>query len=99
MPDISFSPQLPDANNHSISLGLGFLCKKNGHFLGLFECGHLSSGRMRPQALGLDLAYQALLYEPRNVVGNLNPVAVPGSVNGDYRTVFHAGIMSFRVNF
>lgn len=99
VPDISFSPQLPDANNHSISLGLGFLCKKNGHFLGLFECGHLSSGRMRPQALGLDLAYQALLYEPRNVVGNLNPVAVPGSVNGDYRTVFHAGIMSFRVNF
>ena len=54
---------------------------------------------MNPQALGLDLAYQALLYEPRKVMGNLNPVAIPGSVNGDYRTVFHAGIISFRVNF
>ena len=99
VPDQSFAPQVPDADNHSISVGIGLLCKANGHFGGLFKCGHLAHGPMNPQALGLDLAYQALLYEPRTVAGNLNPVAVPGSVNGTYHTVFHVGLVSLRVNF
>jgi long-chain fatty acid transport protein len=99
VPDSSFNPQLPDADNHSISAGLGFLCKRNGHFLGLFECGHVGRGLLNPQALGLDLAYQALIYEPRTVTGNLNPVAIPGSVNGVYHTVFHSGSINLRVNF
>jgi long-chain fatty acid transport protein len=52
-----------------------------------------------PKALGLDLAYQALLYETRTVGGNMNPVAIPGSVNGTYQTTFHVGSINLRVNF
>lgn len=65
IPDSSFNPQLPDADNHSISAGLGFLCKNKGRFFELFECGHVGRGFLTPQAFGLDLAYQALIYDLR----------------------------------
>ncbi|HJU04009.1 MAG TPA: outer membrane protein transport protein, partial [Nitrospiraceae bacterium] len=73
-PDSSFNPAIQDADNHSISVGLGFLCKGGGRFLGLFECGRADGGsKFRPTAVGLDLAYKALLYETRTVTGNQNP--------------------------
>jgi long-chain fatty acid transport protein len=99
IPDSSFLPTVPDADQHSLSVGLGLLCKENGRFLGLFECGNSERGLFAPKALGLDLAYQALLYETRTVTGNLNPVAIPGSVNGTYQTTFHVGAINLRVNF
>jgi long-chain fatty acid transport protein len=49
--------------------------------------------------LGLDLAFQALLYETRTVTGNQNPVAIPGSVNGTYQTSWYIGSLNLRVNF
>lgn len=99
IPDSSFSPTVPDANNHSISVGLGLLCKDKGHFLGLFPCGNSNGGFFQPSALGLDLAFQALLYETRTVTGNQNPVAIPGSVNGTYQTSWYIGSLNLRVNF
>jgi len=99
IPDSSFLPTVPDADQHAISLGLGFLCKGNGRFLGLIECGNAEGGVLRPKAIGLDLAYQAIFYETRTVNGNLNPVAIPGVVNGTYQTNFHVGMINFRVNF
>jgi long-chain fatty acid transport protein len=99
IPDSSFTPTVPDANNHSISVGLGLLCKGQGHFLGLFPCSDSSGGLFRPSALGLDLAFQALLYEPRTVTGNQNPVAIPGSVNGTYQTSWYIGSLNLRMNF
>lgn len=99
IPDSSFLPTVPDADQHSLSIGLGLLCKENGRFLGLFECGSSERGLLWPKALGLDLAYQALLYETRTVSGNMNPVAIPGSVNGTYQTTFHVGSINLRVNF
>jgi long-chain fatty acid transport protein len=54
---------------------------------------------LRPTAIGLDLAYQAILYETRTVTGNMNPVAIPGVVNGTYQTTFHVGMINLRVNF
>jgi long-chain fatty acid transport protein len=98
-PDSSFNPSVPDADNHSISVGLGFLCKEGGRFLGLFECGKSEKRLFMTHAIGLDLAYKALLYETRTVSGNANPVAIPGSVNGTYQTTYHVGSINLRVNF
>lgn len=94
IPDSSFDPEIPDADNHSISLGLGLLCKGNGRIFGLFECGSSGIGKFRPKAVGVDLAYQVLLYEVREVGGNVNP-----TVNGTYKTTFHIGSVNFRINF
>lgn len=44
--------------------------------------------------MGLDLSYQALVFDSRTVTGNLNP-----TVNGTYRTINHAGGVTFRVSF
>jgi long-chain fatty acid transport protein len=98
-PDSAFNPSVPDADNHSISVGLGFLCKGGGRFLGLFECGSAKGGLFTTKAIGLDLAYKALLYETRTVSGNANPIAIPGSVNGTYQTTYHVGSLNLRVNF
>lgn len=99
IPDSSFLPTVPDADQHAVSVGLGFLCKDDGRFLGLLECGNAEGRALRPKAIGLDLAYQAIFYETRTISGNLNPVAIPGVVNGTYQTSFHVGMINFRVNF
>jgi long-chain fatty acid transport protein len=97
IPDSSFLPTIPDADQHALSVGVGVLCKTNGRFLGLIQCG--GEGRFRPKAIGLDLAYQAIIYETRTVSGNQNPVAIPGVVNGTYQTNLHVGMLNLRVNF
>ncbi|HET8720514.1 MAG TPA: outer membrane protein transport protein [Nitrospira sp.] len=99
IPDSSFLPTVPDADQHAISVGLGLLCKGNGHLFGVIECGKSEGGIFTPKALGLDLAYQAIFYESRTVSGNLNPVAIPGVVNGTYQTTFHVGMINLRLNF
>lgn len=99
IPDSSFLPTVPDADQHAISVGLGFLCKDKGRFLGVIDCGNAGGGILTPKAIGLDLAYQAILYESRTVTGNMNPVAIPGVVNGTYQTIFHVGTINLRVNF
>jgi long-chain fatty acid transport protein len=99
VPDSSFSPTVPDADNHSISVGLGLLCKEQGRFLGLLACEGSGIGPVRSRAIGLDLAFQALLYETRTVAGNQNPVAIPGVVNGTYQTTWYVGAVNLRVNF
>ncbi len=99
VPDTSFSPTVPDADNHSISVGLGLLCKEQGRFLGLLACEGSSIGPIRSRAIGLDLAFQTLLYETRTVAGNQNPVAIPGVINGTYQTAWYVGAVNLRVNF
>ena len=98
-PDSAFNPSIPDADNHSISVGMGFLCGAGGRFLGLVECGSAREGLFATKAIGIDLAYKALFYETRTVSGNANPIAVPGSVNGTYQTTYHIGSINLRVNF
>lgn len=92
VPDATYNPAVPDSDGHSISVGAGALCKGGGKFLGLWECGPRARSGIRPSAWGLDLAYQALLYEQRTITGNLNP-----TVNGTYNTVYHVGSVNFRV--
>jgi len=88
-----FNPAAPDAPSHTLSVGVGFLCKETGRFLGLLTCGS-EGGFLGRNALGIDVAYQALLFESRTVIGNPNP-----TVNGAYQTTTHAGSVTMRVNF
>lgn len=99
IPDQGFLPTIPDADQHAVSGGVGLLCKAPGRFLGLVACGVTEGPYFLPKAIGLDLAYQAIFYEPRTVRGNQNPVAIPGVVNGTYHTTFHVGSINLRVNF
>lgn len=93
IPDVNFNPAAPDAPSDTLSVGVGLLCKENGRFLGLLTCGS-EAGFFDRNALGIDLAYQALLFESRTVTGNPNP-----TVNGTYQTTTHAGSITMRVNF
>jgi len=100
MPDQTFNPGIPSADQHIPSIGLGVTCKENGTFLG-FKCGNLGMGGVRPKSIGLDLSYQIAYYEDRTVAGQaLDPAAGTNSaVNGTYRTTIHAGGVSLRFNF
>jgi len=96
VPDLSFNPGVPSADLHVISTGLGLLCKGNGSFLGLISCGNLGIGPVKAKLVGLDIFYQAFLYEPRTIAGN---TGIRASVNGRYDTILHAGGFSFRASF
>lgn len=99
VPDQSFSPTIPDADQHAISAGVGLLCKGNGRILGVLNCGSSSESASWVKGIGVDLAYQIILYETRTISGNANPVAVPGVVNGRYETTYHVGGVNLRVLF
>jgi long-chain fatty acid transport protein len=92
MPDLTFDPGIPSSDLHVVGGGLGLLCKERGSFLGLMQCGDFGVGSMKPNALGIDLSFQAALYEDRTVSGNRNP-----TVDGTYRTTLYLGSGSIRV--
>jgi long-chain fatty acid transport protein len=94
IPDRNFNPVVPDADNHTIAIGVGMRCRQNARFLGLFRCGHLGVGSMRTKAIGVDLAYQAVLYQSRTITGNRNP-----TVDGTYESTLHSGSISLRFEF
>jgi long-chain fatty acid transport protein len=92
MPDLTFDPGIPSADLHVVGGGLGLLCKEQGSFLGLMRCGDLGVGSLKPKAIGVDLSFQAALYEDRTVVGNRNP-----TVDGTYRTTLYNGSVSIKM--
>jgi long-chain fatty acid transport protein len=92
VPDQTFNPGIISLPAHTLSLGVGFLCKGAGRFLGLIPCSGESA--LWPKGIGLDLAFQEWFYESRTVVGNLNP-----TVNGTYHAFVHLGIFSLRYLF
>lgn len=94
MPDLTFDPGVPSADVHIVGGGLGLVCKAQGRFLGLIACGDLGFGSLKPKSIGLDLSYQAALYEDRTITGNRNP-----TVNGLYKTTLHTGGVSIRVAY
>lgn len=94
VPDLSFDPSIPSADVHIPSIGFGFLCKENGSAFGL-RCGDMGFGTIKLKEIGIDLSYQISLYEQRTVTcGCSLPV-----VNGLYRTTYHTGGLSIRLNF
>lgn len=92
MPDLTYDPGIPSADLNVVGGGLGLLCKEQGSFLGLMQCGDIGMGSLKPKAIGLDLSLQAGLYEDRTVTGNRNP-----TVDGTYRTTLYNGSASIRV--
>src|SRR5215831_1540267 len=94
MPDVTFDPGIPSADVNILGGGAGFLCKEQGRFLGLIPCGELGIGEVKPKSIGLDLSFQAALYEDRTITGNRNP-----TVNGLYKTTYYVGGISFKIAF
>jgi long-chain fatty acid transport protein len=96
MPDATFNPAIPSADLNIISTGVGVVCKEHGSFFGLTRCGELGIGSFKPKAIGVDLSYQAALYEQRTISGN---TGVRAPVNGVYSTTLHTGGVSIRVMY
>ncbi len=92
--DLSFDPAFSDNDVHVASVGMGFLCHAGGKFLGLISCADAEKSFLAKFAIGLDLFYQALVFDTRIVTGSPNP-----TLNGTYRTTNHAGGATFRLNF
>lgn len=95
VPDSSFDPAVPSADVHIPSVGFGLICKEGGSLFGL-RCGGSGDGPLKLKAIGIDLSYQASFYEQRTVTCGC---ALAFSVNGLYRTTYHTGGISIRVNF
>lgn len=95
VPDLTFDPSIPTADVHIPSVGFGLVCNKGGTILGL-RCGELGVGSLKPQAIGIDLSYQLSIYEQRTVTCGC---ALASAVNGLYRTTYHTGGVSVRMNF
>ena len=89
VPSREFDPSNPDADYNAFSAGVGFMCHAPGKFLGILPCDSLGA-----KAMGLDLAYQILLYQTRGISNNRQPL-----LNGEWDTTLHVGALSFRVNF
>ena len=94
IPEQTFEPTVPGSDYNGISIGLGFFCRGGGVFFGVVGCKSKSEGWFAMRGIGLDLAYQALLYQSRTISNNMNPV-----VNGTWDTTFHIGALNLRINF
>jgi long-chain fatty acid transport protein len=57
--------------------------------LGILPCNSFGA-----KAMGIDLAYQVLLYQSRGINNNLQPL-----LNGEWDTTLQVGAVSFRMNF
>ena len=90
IPSQNFEPAVPDSDFNAISVGLGMLCTGNGGFLGLIPCGEYGVS-----AIGLDLAYQVLLFQQRGISNNIQGALI----NGTWDSLIHVGAMSLRMNF
>jgi long-chain fatty acid transport protein len=93
VPDRTFTPAVPDADQHNLSVGLGLFCKAAGHLWGI-PCGNPDETKRGLKGIGMDLSYHALLYEQRTIAGNQN-----STVDGKYSTTFHVGSVNIRANF
>lgn len=92
--DLNFDPTFADNDVHVATVGMGFLCHGGGKFLGLIACADAEKGLFAKSAIGVDVFYQAFVFDTRTVTHSPNP-----SVNGTYHTTNHAGGATFRLNF
>ena len=92
--DLNFDPAFADSDVNVVSAGVGFLCHGGGKFFGMISCADTEKGFFAKRSMGMDLSYQAFLFDTRTVTGSPNP-----TVNGTYSTTNHAGGVTFRVQF
>lgn len=94
IPSYTFEAAVPDSNYNAFSIGLGFFCKEKGTFLNLFSCNDW----LGSQAIGIDLAYQALLYQSRTIDSHIRTgLGFPTPSTWD--TLVHVGSINLRINF
>ena len=91
VPSNTFGPTIPDADYNAFSVGFGAHCRPPARFLGFIPCG---GDGWAPKSFGVDLAYQAVLYDSRRIRQRRYP-----RVNGTWDTTTHVGAMSFRLAF
>jgi long-chain fatty acid transport protein len=84
----------PDADYNAFCVGVGLLCRGPGRFAGLLPCGRPEDPWWAMKAIGVDLSYQEVLYDPRRITSADDP-----RVNGRWTTISHIGSISVRVNF
>jgi len=94
IPDQTFNPQLVDSNFNGFTVGLGVNCRDKGRFLGLIECGNESGKSLTARSVGMDLAFQTLFYDSRQIVGNIQP-----SVDGHYNSTVYIGSLNFNLSY
>jgi long-chain fatty acid transport protein len=94
VPSKTFGAAISDSDYNVFSIGLGLLCRPPGTFAGVLPCGREEGPRWLPRALGLDLAYQEVVYDARQITNDNDP-----RVNGRWKTSTHVGSISFRFNF
>ncbi len=94
VPETTFKPDVPDSNYHAFSIGLGFLCTNQGQFLGVIRCGNDGTTFLGTTAIGIDFAYQAIVYQGRGISNNDD-----ARVNGFWDTLIHVGALNLRTNF
>lgn len=92
--DLNFDPAFADNDVHVATVGMGVLCRAGGKFLGLIACADTEKSFLAKSSIGLDIFYQAFVFDTRTVTGSPNP-----TVNGTYHTTNHAGGATFRLNF
>ena len=94
VPARTFKPDVPGANSHSYSVGIGMLCRRGGAFLGLIACGTSEPGGVDISAIGFDVAWKGIFYQSRGISNNDD-----SRVNGVWDTTIHVGSLNLRVNF
>lgn len=85
----TLDPANPDSEFNAVSGGIGFNCHGRGKFLGFIPCTGLGA-----KSFGVDLAYQAVMYQSRGVNNNQQPL-----LNGEWDTIFHVGAISLKTAF
>ncbi len=90
IPSSTFEPGVPDSPYSAPSVGFGFMCRKGGHFLGLLPCESFGM-----KSIGVDIAYQVLLHQEREINNNVNGTLI----NGKWDSILHVGSFTLRLNF
>ncbi len=95
VPDANFNPAFPDSNNHTLGIGIGFLCTGKGFFFGLIHCGQDGEGLFVRKGMGLDLSFNTVLWDHRTVTG----APAPLGINGTYKTRTYVGAFIALIKF
>ena len=97
IPDFTFDVSVPDSNYHAFSIGLGFLCKEQGTIWGAIPCNDW----VGTSGIGLDLAYQVLLYQERTINSHnrSTPVPLGFPTPSTWDNTVHVGSINLRINF
>lgn len=91
VPERTFVPAVPDSNAHVLSAGVSFTCSEKETILQIVSCGSFSS-----KGLVIDLGYQVVLYDTRQIQNNIDPLR---RVNGTWDSSIHLGTANIRSLF